>query len=88
MGRFFRFLVCFQTSPMEICWSGADWFYTAQRRLNITLSWAGFTGFTGWRFNHLAARAAGWSTSNWMGMNNKEGMEGNLVQCGRIGSGD
>jgi len=54
-------------------------FARAQRRLNTTLGWAGFTGFTGWRFNHLAARTAGWSTSNWMGTNNKEWMEGNQV---------
>jgi hypothetical protein len=47
----------------------------AQRRLNTTLGWAGFTG---WRFNHLAASCTA-SSGNWMGTNNKEWMEGNQV---------
>ena len=38
----------------------------------------GFTGFTGWRFNHLATSCTA-SSSNWMGTNNKEWMEGNQV---------
>jgi len=69
MGRFFRFLVYFQTSPMEICWSGADWFYTGSKtvKYHVGLGWFH-------RFHGLAIQSSR-STHCWLVLQQLDGNE-------------